>query len=78
MANVDYVRALNNLLQANGAVTLFNWGALGTTGHGHAPVHTIDAIYNGAVIGSGTGSNKNAAKQAAAAQAYAYLRQIYG
>jgi len=46
---------------------------IGKTGPDHQPVFQVEAVYQGKVIGKGSGSSRKAAEQQAAKQAYQAL-----
>lgn len=71
-AILDHKTALQELLAGNDLGDLrYSWSA---TGPDHAPTFTVEATVGGEVLGSGVGSSKKRAEEAAAAEAWRTLR----
>lgn len=71
-AILDHKTALQELLAGSALGELrYSWRS---TGPDHAPTFTVEASIGGEVLGTGTGSSKKRAEEAAAAQAWRALR----
>lgn len=71
-AILDHKTALQELLAGNGLGELrYSWDV---SGPDHAPTFTVEASVGGEPLGSGVGSSKKRAEEAAAAQAWRTLR----
>ena len=72
-AILDHKTALQELLAGSDLGELrYDWAS---TGPDHAPTFTVEASVGGEVLGSGTGSSKKRAEEAAASQAWRTLRE---
>ncbi|KAI0314872.1 hypothetical protein OF83DRAFT_1174353 [Amylostereum chailletii] len=72
MSDRDYIRELNNHLQASRPGSSLSW-TLRQEGPSHAAVHVANVVVNGDIIGSGTGKTKQKAKSAASLDALRML-----
>ncbi|PIL31513.1 hypothetical protein GSI_06215 [Ganoderma sinense ZZ0214-1] len=73
MSTNDNNVALNNYLQNTGRLASLSWEDK-SDGPRHGPVWTSYCKINDVVMGTGTGSQKNAARDAAAGQALLALK----